>query len=123
MPPSRDSDSVSPGAHVSPLVQPLHRTTTSAPAIAISATFTAEALQPTLAFWLGELKLDFQIRFAPYNQVFLQLLDPAGLFAGNPSGLNVVLVRLEDWGRFRDALSLADLEQNVRNLESALRSA
>ncbi len=46
------------------------------PAIAISATFTAEALEPTLAFWLRKLKLDYPIRFASYNQVFQQLLDP-----------------------------------------------
>ena len=91
--------------------------------IAISATFTAEALEPTLAFWLRELQLDFQVRFAPYNQVFQQLLDPAGLLLNNRNGLNVVLVRFEDWARFRDAVSIAELEENVRNLESALRSA
>ena len=90
--------------------------------IAISATFTAEALEPTLAFWVRELQLDFQVRFAPYNQVFQQLLDPAGLLLNNRNGLNVVLVRFEDWARFRDAVSIGELEENVRNLESALRS-
>jgi FkbH-like protein len=93
------------------------------PAIAISATFTAEALEPTIAFWLRELKLDFRIRFAPYNQVFQQLLDPAGLLAGNRNGLNVVLVRFEDWARFRERVSIPELEDEVRNLESALRTA
>ena len=39
-------------------------------AIAISATFTAEAIQPGLAFWAGELGLDYEIRFAGYNQLF-----------------------------------------------------
>ena len=66
-------------------------------AIAISATFTAEALQPGLAFWAGELGLAAEVRFGGYNQIFQQLLDPAGLFARNHSGFNVVLVRLEDW--------------------------
>ena len=47
-------------------------------AIAISATFTAEAIQPALAFWAGELGLDYEIRFAGYNTLFQQLLDPAG---------------------------------------------
>ena len=65
--------------------------------IAISATFTAEAIQPGLAFWMRELGLDADIRFAAYQQVFQELLDPAGLFAGNTGGVNVVLVRLEDW--------------------------
>ncbi len=119
-PPPRESDSASPGAHVT--AQAPQRKE-APPAIAISATFTAEAIEPTLAFWLRELKLDFQVRFAPYNQVFQQLLDPAGLLAGNRNGLNVVLVRFEDWARFRDAVSLRELAENVRHLESALRSA
>jgi hypothetical protein len=120
-PPSRESDSQSAEVHTSPSVPPKQKETP--PAISISATFTAEALEPALAFWLRELKLDFQIRFAPYNQVFQQLLDPAGLFAGNRNGLNVVLVRFEDWARFRDSTSIAELEEEVRHLESALRSA
>ena len=48
-----------------------------APAIVISATFTADALEPALAFWMRELDFDYRIQFAPYNQVFQQLLDPA----------------------------------------------
>ena len=66
-------------------------------AIAISATFTAEAIQPGLAFWMGELGLGYEVRFAGYNQVFQELLDPGGLFARNRNGVNVVLVRLQDW--------------------------
>ena len=66
-------------------------------AIAITATFTAEAIQPGLAFWTGLLGLDYDIRFAGYNQIFQQVLDPAGLFAHNHNGFNVALVRLEDW--------------------------
>ncbi|PYT24150.1 MAG: hypothetical protein DMG58_26585, partial [Acidobacteria bacterium] len=100
-----------------------HKHNEAPPAVAISATFTAEALEPTLGFWLRKLHLDFQIRFAPYNQVFQQLLDPAGLFAGNRNGLNVVLVRFEDWARFRDSTSIGELDEEVRHLESALRSA
>ena len=65
--------------------------------IAISATFTAEAIQPGLTFWMRELGLPAEIRFAAYNQVFQELLDPAGLLAGNTSGVNVVLVRFDDW--------------------------
>jgi FkbH-like protein len=117
-PPFRESDPA-PAAPPSSTAQeaPHH------PILAISATFTSEALEPTLAFWLAELKLDYQVRFAPYNQVFQQLLDPASLLGGNRNGINVVLVRLEDWARFRNAVSLPELEVEVRNLESALRSA
>src|SRR5579859_3122864 len=120
-PPPREPDSASPGAQISSLSPPKLKETP--PAIAVSATFTAEALEPTLGFWLRELKLDFQIRFSPYNQVFQQLLDPAGLFASNRNGLNVVLVRFEDWSRFRNSSTVGELEEEVRNLESALRSA
>ena len=56
------------------------------PAIAISATFTAEAVEAGLAFWIGELGLAYEIRFAGYNTLFQQLLDPAGLFARNRGG-------------------------------------
>jgi FkbH-like protein len=65
--------------------------------LAISATFTAEAIQPGLAFWMRELGLAAEIRFAAYNQVFQELLDPTGLLARNAGGVNVVLVRFDDW--------------------------
>src|ERR1019366_4240749 len=81
-------------------------------AIAISATFTAESIQPGLEFWARELGLDYEIRFAGYNQLFQQLLDPAGLFAGNRSGFNVALVRFED-----------GLEDHAHRLAQAVRSA
>jgi FkbH-like protein len=85
-------------------------------AIAITATFTAEAIQPGLAFWAGELGFDYEIRFAGYSQVFQELLDPAGLFARNRGGFNVVLVRFEDWRQ-------AGIEEEARRLAAALRSA
>jgi FkbH-like protein len=115
---SRETDPISAGA---PSAVDASKELTSA--IAISATFTPEALEPTLACWLRKLKLEFPIRFASYNQVFQQLLDPAGLFAANRNGLNVVLVRFEDWVRFRDQVSIPELEENVRHLASAVRSA
>jgi FkbH-like protein len=65
--------------------------------LAISATFTAEAIEPALAFWMRELGYNAEIRFAGYGQVFQELLDPAGLFARNNSGINIVLVRFDDW--------------------------
>jgi FkbH-like protein len=85
-------------------------------AIAISATFTAEAIQPGLAFWIAELGLDYEIRFAGYAQLFQELFDPAGLFARNRGGFNVALVRLEDW------LS-AGVDDSARKLLDAVRDA
>ena len=89
-------------------------------AIAISATFTAEAIEPGLAFWVKEQGLDYQIRFAGYNQLFQELLDPSGLFARNRGGFNVALVRFEDWLR---AGCPDGLEEHARRLVEAVRSA
>lgn len=66
----------------------------------------------TLSFWMRELGWSDPVRFAPYNQVFQQLLDPASLFASNRGGMNVALVRLED-----------GLEDHTGELVSAVRSA
>ena len=66
--------------------------------MALAATFTAEPLAPVLAFWFRTLGLDPQLTFAPYNQVFQQLLDPSSLLSQN-RGHNVLLIRFEDWFR------------------------
>ena len=71
---------------------------------AVSATFTAEPIEPCLGFWTSRLGIPGRIEFAPYNQVFQQLLDPTSLLAKNDRGANVLLVRLEDWLRFRHDL-------------------
>ena len=86
------------------------------PSIVISATFTADAIEPTLAFWMRELGFDYRIRMAPYNQVFQLLLDPAGALAANHDGVNVVLARFEDWAH-------EGLEGDVRHFAASLRAA
>ena len=96
--------------------------------ITVTATFTAEPLAEPLEFWLRELKLPAQIQFAPYNQIFQQLLDPASLLARNMRGLNVVLVKMEDWSPTsgNDGETVLDSEQRIErtlgDLISALRS-
>src|SRR5207302_375804 len=84
--------------------------------LVISATFTAEPLAEPLAYWLRELELPADITFAPYNQVFQQLLDPSGLFASNQRGLNIILLRLEDWqssGQSPDGTGVPGWEKNI----------
>jgi FkbH-like protein len=92
----------------------------SDPPLAIAATFTAEPIAEPLEFWIEELGWDYQVAFAPYNQVFQQLLDPESLLARNRDGLNVVLVRFEDWSRSGEA---AALQEHVRRLCLSLRAA
>ncbi len=65
--------------------------------IAITATFTAEPLERPLTFWLEELQIPARITFAPYNQVFQQLVDPSSLLGTNRTGVNIILVGFEDW--------------------------
>ena len=67
------------------------------PSVVVTATFTAEPIELALRFWLKELGADDGVRFAPYNQVFQQLLDPHSLLGRNRGGVNLVLVRFEDW--------------------------
>ncbi len=100
--------------------------------IAIAATFTAEPLGDVLAFWFAQLTLSVDLAFAPYNQTLQQLLDPSGLFATNRDGLNVVLVRFEDWLRFDGGLSSwvadpisaqAKLDRGLTDLTAALSAS
>jgi FkbH-like protein/FkbM family methyltransferase/non-ribosomal peptide synthase protein (TIGR01720 family) len=60
------------------------------PTVRVSATFVAEPVEPSLRFWLSAIGLDARVEFAPYNQVFQELLAPS-------SAAQVVFVRPEDW--------------------------
>ncbi len=97
--------------------------------LAVSATFTAEPFAPVLSFWTAELAWEGELQFAPYNQVFQQLLDSTSLLACNRSGVNLVLVRFEDWLRFPTPADGAaphlehDLEDHVGQFIAALDSA
>jgi FkbH-like protein len=96
--------------------------------IVVAATFTAEPVQDILEFWMGELNLPAAVEFAPYDQVFQQLLDPGSALSQNYQGVNVVLVRLEDWMRLRLGVerheSLEEsLARNAADLVSAARGA
>jgi FkbH-like protein len=97
----------------------------SGPSIVVSATFTADAIEPALSFWMRELAFAYRIRIAPYNQVFQLLLDPAGALAANRDGVNVVLVRFEDWAHAQDGAmpGLARLEADVQHFAASVKAA
>jgi len=65
--------------------------------VVVAATFTAELIEDALGFWMEELGTPAEVVFAPYNQVFQQLLDPRGVLAAGRSDVNLLLLRLEDW--------------------------
>lgn len=67
--------------------------------IAVAASFTAEPLLPALRFVLGAAGLSADVRFAPYNQLFQELLAKTSLLGTNTDGVDVVLLRIEDFAR------------------------
>ncbi|NET03602.1 MAG: FkbM family methyltransferase [Symploca sp. SIO2B6] len=90
--------------------------------IALTATFTAEPVEDSLAFWSKQLNIPFTIEFAAYNQVFQELLNPNSLLGSNQDGVNVVLLRLQDWEQNDNRLQLAiDSSQKEKIFSNQLR--
>jgi amino acid adenylation domain-containing protein/FkbH-like protein/non-ribosomal peptide synthase protein (TIGR01720 family)/FkbM family methyltransferase len=84
--------------------------------VLILATFTSEPIEDSLSYWLKEIGVNYSIEFAPYNQVFQELLNPASLLANNQNGVNLVLVRFEDWEGTKNRLQLTvddDLKEQI----------
>ena len=78
----------------------------SATNLVVAATFTAEPIAGVIQFWSDTLALPTRLSFAPYGQVFQQLLDPASEFRRNRDGCNVILLNLADWAAARRSPSL-----------------
>jgi amino acid adenylation domain-containing protein/FkbH-like protein len=113
--------------------------------ITIAATFTSEPIEDPLSFWLEEIGFSYSIEFAPYNQVFQELLNSASILANNQNGVTIILVRFEDWEGIKNGLQLtvddyreeqilggrlhqlgqniAQVEQTIRDFGSALKTA
>lgn len=93
--------------------------------ITVAATFTAEPLAVPLGYWLERLNIPAAVEFAPYNQVFQQLLDSSSALSRNRRGLNVILLRFEDWLHTKGEAGTAReiLERSVREFVAALSTA
>ena len=74
--------------------------------IAITATFTSEPIEDSLSYWLQQIGVPYSLEFASYNQVFQEILNPASILAQNQNGVNVILVRFEDWSGAKNRLQL-----------------
>jgi FkbH-like protein len=70
--------------------------TNTATSVRIAANFTVEPIEEFLSFWLARLGIPAEIQFAPYNQVFQQLLE-GGLLRTNRGGINLVALDLDAW--------------------------
>lgn len=65
--------------------------------LAIAANFTAEPLEDSLNFWADHFGLSVRTEFAPYNQIFQQLLGDKTALRKDSAGVNVILLSLEEW--------------------------
>ncbi len=91
--------------------------------LAVSATFTAEPIENHIKWWCGQFKEDVILEFAPYNQVFRQLLDSESLISKN-NGINLLLARFEDFikdDKSQDEEKCIKLERNFTELVEAIR--
>ena len=90
--------------------------------VVVASTFTAEPLGDAVEFWKTTLGLPLELRFAGYDQVFQELLDPASEMAKNAVGLDVAALRLEDWG-LGDEGRQEFLDARIDEFAEAVRSA
>jgi len=91
--------------------------------IRIAANFTVEPIEEFLNYWMTALGIASQIRIAPYNQVFQQLLE-SGLLRSNRGGVNLVAVDLD--ARLPPgpmAESAPKLQRAIADFMSVLRSS
>ncbi|MGH8689267.1 MAG: polyketide synthase dehydratase domain-containing protein, partial [Burkholderiales bacterium] len=65
--------------------------------VVVAANFTAEPVADSLKFWGEHFDAPLRVGFAPYDQVFQQLLDPGSALRENRDGVNVILLALEEW--------------------------
>src|SRR5208337_3196816 len=81
-----------------------------------------ESIVPALRFVFQEAGLELDVHLAPYNQIFQELLSPTSLLGTNTGGVNVILVRVEDFVRAAKHLeeALAIIERIAAELANAL---
>jgi amino acid adenylation domain-containing protein/FkbH-like protein len=79
----------------------------------ISASFVAEPIDESIAFWSRRLGVGLEVQHAPFNQVFQQLLDPASLLRSQAPGTRVVLLRAVDYPATAHAELASTLQQTI----------
>lgn len=66
--------------------------------VTICSSFVVKPLNDYILYWSNEFELNIEVSFAPYNQVFQQLLNPSSQLNQN-KGIKVLFIRVEDWLR------------------------
>ncbi|MFB9329945.1 amino acid adenylation domain-containing protein [Paenibacillus aurantiacus] len=93
--------------------------------LVISATFTADGIGRRIEAWTERFGIRLHAEIAPYNQVFQQLLDRQSTLAEN-DGINLLLIRFEDWlgeDRLDEAAGRRTLDALYEELIGALERA
>lgn len=92
--------------------------------INIASSFTAEPVEESLRFWTSKIGFNPTVEFAPYNQVFQQLLNPSSNIYQQAGAINLFFVRIEDWFRFeKTKLSNDKVVETVNNFIAGMKSA
>ncbi|MEU6609210.1 SDR family NAD(P)-dependent oxidoreductase [Streptomyces shenzhenensis] len=65
--------------------------------VAVAATFTGDLIAEAMRACLRRAGVPVGVQLAPFGQVMQSVLDPASVLAANRTGVNWVLLRLEDW--------------------------
>ncbi len=92
--------------------------------VVISSTFTADPLEEYLSWWCEKFGETVNVSFAPYNQVFRELIDSESLTFKN-TGINLVMVRFEDWIRdikYSDKEKCQHIRSNYEKLIDLLKN-
>lgn len=81
-------------------IHKLSKQTVAKTQIVVAASFTAEPVADFINYWAKQLTLNMDMQFAPYNQIFQQLISPNSQIRNNKQGVNIILFRIEDWFRY-----------------------
>ncbi|NTV89091.1 MAG: amino acid adenylation domain-containing protein, partial [Clostridiales bacterium] len=94
--------------------------------VIIASTFTAEPVSEYINWWGTQLGYNWNVEFSGYNQVFQELLGNDSRFSGNTTGINVLLLRFEDYLRnsaASDLEKISMLEQICKDMMDAIQKA
>ena len=93
--------------------------------IVLCASFVADPLLPPLTSLLSFAHLPFQPVLGPYHQIFQCLLAPDSALTRVDGGVNLVLLRLEDFARDHDdaQAALGVVQRVADDLPAALQAA
>src|SRR4051794_7801649 len=91
--------------------------------IVVAANFTFEPIEDALTFWLEQLSIDYSLTFASFNQIFQQLLDRASDMSRNTGGINIFLIRVEEWLSGSHDACRGNVRKQAESFISALETA